>query len=110
MVLVPIDGQVAAKLMAKYPFYTTQVVPAGTYKDQNQNVTTVAVKSMLAVSSKLSADLVYQMLVTMYNNVDRLIAAHSQGRNVKIETGLEGMSIPLHPGAEKYFKEKGVLK
>jgi len=110
MVLVPIDGQVAAKLMAKYPFYTTQVVPAGTYKDQNQNVTTVAVKSMLAVSSKLSADLVYQMLATMYDNVDRLIAAHSQGRNVKIETGLEGMSIPLHPGAEKYFKEKGVLK
>lgn len=110
MVLVPIDGQIATKLMAKYPFYALQIAPAGTYQGQNQNVTTVAVKSMLAVSSKLSADLVYKMLETMYANTDRLIAAHSQGKNIKIESALEGMSIPLHPGAEKYFKEKGVLK
>ena len=110
MVLVPIDGQVATKLMAKYPFYALQIVPAGTYQGQNQNVTTVAVKSMLAVSSKLSGDLVYKMLETMYANTDRLIAAHSQGKNIKIESALEGMSIPLHSGAEKYFKEKGVLK
>ena len=96
--------------MAKYPFYALQIAPAGTYQGQNQNVTTVAVKSMLAVSSKLSADLVYKMLETMYANTDRLIAAHSQGKNIKIESALEGMSIPLHPGAEKYFKEKGVLK
>lgn len=110
MILVPIDGQIAAKLMAKYPFYALQIVPAGTYQGQTKDVTTVAVKSMLAVSSKLPADLVYQMLTTMYNNTDRLIAAHAQGKNIKVETALEGMSIPLHAGAEKFFKEKGVLK
>lgn len=110
MVLVPIDGDVAAKLMAQYPFYALQVVPAGTYREQTRDVTTVAVKSMLAVNSKLPADLVYKLLETMYDNTDRLIAAHSQGRNIKIETALEGMSIPLHPGAEKYFKERGLLK
>jgi len=110
MVLVPIDGQIAAKLMAKYPFYALQIAPAGTYQGQTKDVTTVSVKSMLAVSSKLPADLVYQMLTTMYNNTDRLIAAHAQGKNIKVETALEGMSIPLHAGAEKYFKEKGVLK
>lgn len=110
MVLVPIDGNVAAKLMAKYPFYALQVVPAGTYQGQTKDVTTVAVKSMLAVSSKMSEDLVYRLLETMYDNTDRLIAAHSQGKNIKLETALEGMSIPLHLGAEKYFKEKGVLK
>lgn len=110
MVLVPIDGDVSAKLMAKYPFYALQMVPAGTYQGQTKDVTTVAVKSMLAVSSKMSEDLVYRLLETMYDNTDRLIAAHSQGRNIKLETALEGMSIPLHLGAEKYFKEKGVLK
>jgi TRAP transporter TAXI family solute receptor len=110
MILVPIDGQICAKLMAKYPFYALQIAPAGTYQGQTKDVATVAVKSMLAVSSKLSADLVYQMLTTMYNNTDRLIAAHAQGKNIKIETALEGMSIPLHAGAEKFFKEKGVLK
>jgi TRAP transporter TAXI family solute receptor len=110
MVLVPIDGDIAAKLMAKYPFYALQVAPAGTYQGQTKDVTTVAVKSMLAASSKLSADLVYKMLETMYNNTERLIAAHAQGRNITIESALEGMSIPLHPGAEKFFREKGVLK
>jgi len=110
MVLVPIEKEVAAKLMAKYPFYAVQVAPAGTYQGQTQNVTTVAVKSMLAVSSKLPADLVYQLLETMYSNTDRLIAAHAQGKNIKLETALEGMSIPLHPGAEKFFKDKGIIK
>ena len=110
MVLVPIDGQVAAKLMADYPFYALQVAPAGTYQGQTKDVTTVAVKSMLACSVKLPANLVYEMLDTMFKNTDRLIAAHSQGANVKLATALEGMSIPLHPGAEKFFKDKGVLK
>jgi hypothetical protein len=110
MVLVPIDKEAASKLMAKYPFYAVQVIPAGTYQGQTQNVTTVAVKSMLAVSSKLPADLVYELLATMFEHTDRLIAAHAQGKNVKLETALEGMSIPLHPGAEKFYKEKGVLK
>ncbi len=86
------------------------MAPAGTYQGQTKDVTTVAVKSMLAASSKLSADLVYKMLETMYNNTERLIAAHAQGRNITIESALEGMSIPLHPGAEKFFREKGVLK
>lgn len=109
-VLVPVDKEVANKLMAKYPFYAVQVIPAGTYQGQTQSVTTVAVKSMLAVSSKMPADLVYELLKTMFDNTDRLIAAHAQGKNVKLETALEGMSIPLHPGAEKFYKEKGILK
>jgi len=110
MVLVPIDGQIAAKLMSQYPFYAVQIAPAGTYQGQTKEVSTVAVKSMLACSTKLPAALVYELLDTMFKNTDRLIAAHAQGANVKLATALEGMSIPLHAGAEKFFKEKGVLK
>lgn len=110
IVLVPVEKAIADKLIAKYPFYAVTTVPAGTYQNQNAPVQTVAVKSMLAVSSKLSADLVYELLKTMYANTDRLIAAHSQGKNIKLDSALEGMSIPLHPGAEKFFKEKGLLK
>lgn len=110
IVMVPVDKATADKLIAKYPFYAVTAIPGGTYQGQSQTVSTVAVKSMLAVSSKLPADLVYEMLKTMFANTDRLIAAHSQGKNVKLETALEGMSIPLHPGAEKFYKEKGVLK
>jgi len=110
MVLVPIDGQIAAKLMSQYPFYAVQIAPAGTYQGQTKEVSTVAVKSMLACSTKLPAALVYELLDTMFKNTDRLIAAHAQGANVKLATALEGMSIPLHAGAEKFFKDKGVLK
>ncbi len=109
-VMVPVDKATADRLIAKYPFYAVTSIPAGTYQGQAQTVPTVAVKSMLAVSSKLPADLVYEMLTTMFANTDRLIAAHAQGKNVKVETALEGMSIPLHPGAEKFYKEKGILK
>lgn len=104
-VLVPMDKALVDKLMAKWAFYTPTVIPAGTYKGVDVATPSVAVKSMLAVSAKLDANLVYEMLKTMYGNGPRLVAAHAQGANIKLETALDGMSIPLHPGAEKYFKE-----
>ncbi len=105
IVLVPIDGAVAKALMAKYSFYTPEKIAANTYKGQTADVMTVSVKSMLAVSAKLDATLVYEMLKALYANPDRMIAAHKKGADIKLATGIEGMSIPLHPGAEKFFKE-----
>jgi hypothetical protein len=103
--IVPVDGAVADKLMKKWSFYTVTTIPANTYQGVTTDVKTVSVKSMLAVSSKLPADTVYELLKTMYANTDRLVAAHKQGANIKIETAKAGMSIPLHPGAEKFFAE-----
>ncbi len=105
IVLIPIDGAVAKALMAKYAFYTPERIAANTYKGQTADVMTVSVKSMLAVSAKLDANLVYEMLKALYANPDRMIASHKKGADIKLATGVEGMSIPLHPGAEKFFKE-----
>ena len=105
IVVVPIDGAVAKALMAKYAFYTPEKLPANTYIGQNSEVLTVSVKSMLAVSAKMDAQLVYDMLKAMYANTERLAASHKKGADVKIATGTDGMSIPLHPGAEKFFAE-----
>ncbi|MDP3176333.1 MAG: TAXI family TRAP transporter solute-binding subunit, partial [Spirochaetaceae bacterium] len=102
---VPVDGAVARKLMAKYAFYTPTTLPAGTYAGQAADVMTVSVKSMLCVSSKLDANLVYEMLKTMFANGERLAASHKKGADVKIAAAMDGMSVPLHPGAEKFFKE-----
>jgi TRAP transporter TAXI family solute receptor len=104
-VLVPIDGDVAKKLMAKWSFYTPEKVAANTYKGVTNDTMTIAVKSMLACSAKTDAQLVYDMLKTMYANGERLTASHKKGADIKLATGTEGMSIPLHPGAEKFFKE-----
>lgn len=105
IVVVPVDGDVASKLMQKWAFYTPTKIPAGTYQGVDADVMTVSVKSMLAVSAKADAKLVYDMLKTMFANGDRLAASHKKGADVKIETATDGMSIPLHPGAEKFYKE-----
>ncbi len=105
IVIVPIDGEVAAKLMKKWSFYTPEKIPADTYKGVTKDVMTVSVKAMLAVSAKLDPQLVYDMLKLMYANNPRLVASHKKGAFILIPTGLEGMSLPLHPGAEKFFKE-----
>ena len=76
IVLVPIDGAVAKALMAKYAFYTPEKITANTYKGQTADVMTVSVKSMLAVSAKMDAKLVYEMLKALYANPDRMIASH----------------------------------
>jgi uncharacterized protein len=104
-VIVPVDGAVAKKLMDKWSFYTAEKLPANTYKGVTTDTMTVSVKSMLACSAKTDAQLVYDMLKTMYANGERLTASHKKGADIKLATGLEGMSIPLHPGAEKFFKE-----
>ncbi len=105
IVLVPVDGEVAKKLMAKWSFYTPEKVPANTYIGVTQDVMTVSVKSMLACSAKLDPQLVYDMLKVLYANGDRMAASHKKGADIKLATALDGMSIPLHPGAEKFFKE-----
>ncbi|HEY9054560.1 MAG TPA: TAXI family TRAP transporter solute-binding subunit [Rectinemataceae bacterium] len=104
-ILVPVDKELLKKLMDKWSFYAPTVVPAKTYNGIDVDVPSVAVKSMLAVSAKIDADLVYEMLKTMFANGPRLVAAHAQGANIKLATALEGMSLPLHPGAEKFYKE-----
>lgn len=105
--LVPIDGAIANTLMKKWAFYTVTPVPANTYQGVTSDVKTVSVKSMLAVSARMPDALVYDLLKALYSNTDRLVAAHKKGADIKIDTAKDGMSIPLHPGAEKYFKDMG---
>ncbi|MGB9790282.1 MAG: TAXI family TRAP transporter solute-binding subunit [Thermotoga caldifontis] len=108
IVLVPVAEEIIKALQKDYPFYVKIVVPAGTYKGVDTDVVTVAVKAMLAVREEMPEDLAYQLLKTMYANQQRLIEAHAKGELIIPETGKEGMSIPLHPGAEKFFKEMGL--
>jgi len=102
--LVNISPAIINSLIAKYPFYTQQTVPGGTYKGVDAAVQTVAVKAMLAVSSKLDAGTVEKMARTMFAKGDRLSAAHSQGANIKVSSAQDGMSLTMHPGAEAFYR------
>lgn len=106
--LVPIDGEVANNLKSNYSFYTDYVIPAGTYAKQDADVMTLTVQSMLAVSADVSDDLVYDMLDKMFENNARIEAAHAVGKDITLESALEGMSIELHPGAAKFYSDKGI--
>ena len=104
--VVAIDDAVAAKLQSTYPFYTKTTIPAGTYKGVDKDSQTVAVQAMLAVSSKLDPASVEMMLQTMFAKAggERLTAAHAKaGAMIGLKTAKDGMSLPLHQGAEKYY-------
>jgi uncharacterized protein len=101
--VVAISDDLATKLMSQYPFYTKTSIPAGTYPGVDSGVSTVAVKAMLAISTKLEAATVEKMLQSLFDSNDRLSAAHKMGAMVVLATARDGMSLPLHAGAEKFY-------
>ncbi len=99
-------------LSAKYPWYFRFDVPANSYRNQPEPVETVAVANMLIVRKDVPEDLVYKMLVAMYDNTASLAQSHAAMKAFKLEDGLKGITgvVDLHPGAIKFFKERGILK
>ena len=106
--LVPIDGDVAEKLMKECPFYTLHTIPAGTYEGQENDVTTVTVKATLIVSASASEDDVYNITAAIFDNIDAITAENAKGAELSLENATEGLIVPFHAGAAKYFKEKGI--
>ena len=106
--LVPIDGDVAAKLMGENPFYTEHLIPAGTYAGQTEDVKTVTVKATLIVSKDASEDDVYALTKAIFDNIDAITAENAKGAELSLENATSGMIVPFHKGAAKYFAEKNV--
>jgi len=109
-VIVPIDGSPRDDLMKKYSFFTKAVVPKGAYKGVDADIPTVAVMAILAARAEMEEAMAYQITKAIFDNLADIERAHAKGKELKLETALIGMSIPLHPGAEKFFKEKGIVK
>ena len=106
--LVPIDGDVAAKLMQDCPFYTAYKIPAGTYKGQLEDVTTITVKATLIVDTAASEEDVYKLTAAIFDNAAAIAKENSKGAELSLENATNGMTVPFHPGAAKYFAEKGI--
>ncbi|URT72266.1 TAXI family TRAP transporter solute-binding subunit [Cytobacillus firmus] len=104
VVIVPIEQDKIDSLIEKYPYYVQDEVPSGTYK-LAEAVPTVAVQAMLVVSNDLSEDVVYDITKAIFENLDKV--THAKGKMIKAENAVKGTGIKLHPGAKKYFDEKG---
>jgi TRAP transporter TAXI family solute receptor len=109
--LVPIDGPEAEKLIKQYSFFSVDEIPDGAYKNV-AGVKTVSVNAIWATSSKQTDELIYAITVALWNPSTRklLDSGHAKGKAIKLESAVQGLGIPLHPGAEKFYKEKDLIK
>jgi TRAP transporter TAXI family solute receptor len=104
--VVAIPPEVAKKLGA--PFQAAEI-PANTYDGQTEAVPTLTVTNILVTRSDVSDEEAYQMTKQLFEHLDQMTAAHSAAKGIKLDTAAKGLPIPLHPGAERYYREKGVL-
>ena len=104
--VVEVPADVVAKVGAPYVAAT---IPAGTYEGQDADVPTAAVINYLVTHSDAADDLVYAMTKAAFEHLDDLAAAHAAAKAIKLEAAAKDPPAPLHPGAEKYFKEQNAL-
>ena len=90
------------------PPFISAPIPANTYGGQTSDVNTAAVVNYLVTHEGVKEELVYQMTKNIFENLGDLAASHSAGKSIKLENALDGMPVPLHPGAARYLKEKGL--
>ena len=107
VIVVEVPAAAVAKAGAPY---TKSVVPKDTYKGQDTDVQTATIPNYLVTRADLSADLVYNMTKAVFESAAELTVAHSAAAGINLQRALDGMPVPLHPGAQKYFKEKGMIK
>jgi TRAP transporter TAXI family solute receptor len=126
--ILNLDDALIKKVADAYPFYAKVTIPANTYAGQADPVDTVAVMAQWVCAAEVSADLIYQLTQALWepgfyvlqkkdgkpapapSGAEIMAQAHAKGKDVTLETALAGMAIPLHPGAERYYKEKGLIK
>jgi len=107
--LLPIAGAARDKLTRQFPFLATSI-PGMTYPGIDTETQTIAVPALFVVSAFVTDDLAYAITKALWQDATRrlLDAGHPAGKNIRIETALKGISIPLHPGAARYYQEAGL--
>lgn len=106
--VVAIPPEVVAKIGD--PAYQPGVIPAGTYSGQDTAVQTATIKNFLVTHDGVPADVVYTMTKALFDNLDQLVAAHSAAKAISKADAPNNPPVPLHPGAERYYREAGLIK
>lgn len=109
--LIPIEGDVADGLFKTYPFFSPETVPAGTYAGVNE-VRTLSVRALWVVGASVADDLVYRLTKTLWSESARAVLdnGHAKGKEITLKSALDGVAIPLHPGALRFYREAGLVK
>jgi TRAP transporter TAXI family solute receptor len=109
--LVPIEGPEVEALLRKYPFFVKDLIPAGTYEGIGATPT-LSVGAQWMVDARVDQDLVYGITKALWNPTARQLLdnGHTKGKSITLATALDGIAVPLHPGAERYYREVGLLR
>lgn len=109
--LIPIDGLEAEKILLKHRFYSPNKIPAGIYSGVRETKT-LSVGAQWLIGADIDEQLVYKITRALWNDNSRKLLnnGHAKGRTISLQTALNGVSVKLHPGAERYYKEIGLLK
>lgn len=109
--LIPIQGDRAEQILKDYPFFAKNLIPGGTYPGVG-DIPTISVGAQWIVNADQPDDRIYEICKSLWNEQTRhlLDDGHPKGKAIRLETALDGIAIPLHPGAEKCYRELGVLK
>jgi TRAP transporter TAXI family solute receptor len=128
IVVVPLEEDIIAKIIKENPFYAKVIIPPGTYKGVDGYVPTITTMAQWVVDANVPTDVIYELTKALWEKGTHVLRkkdgkpaeaesgaaimakAHAKGKDVTIETALDGVAIPLHPGAAKYYKEKGLIK
>ena len=110
VVLVPIDHVPGEALKQEYPFYTLERIPANTYQGQERETLTPAVLAMMVARRDLPEDLVYKFTKAIFDNLAQFHTAHAAAKSLTLPTAQNAMPVPLHPGAERFYREKGMVR
>jgi len=110
--LVPVSGPEVDAIIKKYGFFAKDVIPAGTYEGIDTDTPTISVGAQWVVGAGVDENLVYEITKALWNpNTRRLLdKGHAKGKVIQQASALDGVGIPLHPGAEKFYREAGMLK
>jgi hypothetical protein len=109
--MVPIEGPEVDALLERYPFFAKDTIPAHTYPGVGQTET-LSVGAQWLVGAEVDEDLVYGITKALWHDNARKLLddGHSKGRAITLETALDGVAVPLHPGAERYYREVGLIQ
>jgi len=112
MELYDFSDEERAAFLKAVPYYYEDTIKAGTYEGQSKEIKTVAVGAQWVVGAGVADNLVYDVTKALWNDNSRRLfdAGHAKARDIQLASALKAVNTPLHPGAERFYKEKGVIK
>ncbi|HRX25922.1 MAG TPA: TAXI family TRAP transporter solute-binding subunit [Aminivibrio sp.] len=106
--LISFNDDFMTKLTEEYPYFIKDVIPAGTYRGIDSDIVTPAVMAMLVCEASLSDDVVYRFTKALWENIADLHKVHPKAGLITLVTALDGVSVPVHPGAARFYTERGM--